>query len=104
MSPLQVTERFDLCDLPSDVSKPFPSDSELLHEFTSGDSEAAFAEIVKRHGDLVYSSALRQLNDHAMAQDVAQAVFIILARKAHLLGQGVVLVGWLFNAVRFAVN
>jgi RNA polymerase sigma factor (sigma-70 family) len=76
---------------------------ELLREYAATGAETAFACLVERHVDLVYSAALRQTNNnHAMAQDVAQAVFTILARKAPSLRRETVLAGWLFRAVRFA--
>ena len=50
-----------------------PNDSELLRRYLHDRSEAAFAELVRRHIDLVYSSALRQVSgDVHAAQDVAQ--------------------------------
>lgn len=59
------------------------SDSELLCRYAGEKSEAAFAELVRRYLDLVYSAALRQLRgDPHRAQDVAQVVFAALARKA----------------------
>ncbi len=58
-------------------------DRELLTRYISTSSQDAFAELVHRNADLVYSSALRQLNgDEHLAQDVTQAVFFLLARKA----------------------
>ena len=60
--------------------------SELLRRYVGEKSEPAFAELVQRNIDLVYSAALRQVNgDDATAQDVTQAVFTDLARKAPAL-------------------
>src|SRR5437867_1209613 len=77
-------------------------DQELLREYAASGAETAFARLVERHVDLVYSAAFRQTGNHAMAQDVTQAVFTILARKAASLRRDTVLSGWLFRAVRYA--
>src|SRR5205823_7466250 len=76
-------------------------DSELLRAYAAERSETAFASLVKRHIHFVYSSALRQVRNAHLAEEVAQAVFIILARKAGCMRQGTVLAGWLFNTARF---
>jgi RNA polymerase sigma factor (sigma-70 family) len=84
------------------------SDVQLLREYACDGDEAAFREIVLRHTDLVYSSALRQTTSPDLAHDVAQSVFTDLARKAQPLAnsleQNVSLLGWLFRSTRFAAR
>ena len=78
-------------------------DSELLRRFAKTNSEDAFAELVKRHVNLVYSAALRQVGGDAhLAQDVAQTVFADLARKAGSLSRRESLTGWLYTSAHFA--
>ena len=78
-------------------------DSELLRRYAGTKSEEAFAELVRRHVNLVYSAALRQVNGDAhLAQDVAQTVFTDLARKAASLSRRETLTGWLYTSAHFA--
>jgi RNA polymerase sigma factor (sigma-70 family) len=78
-------------------------DSELLRRFAKTNSEDTFAELVKRHMNLVYSAALRQVGgDTHLAQDVAQTVFTDLARKASSLSHRETLTGWLYTSAHFA--
>ena len=80
-----------------------PEDTELLHRYVADRSEAAFAELVRRHINLVYSVALRRVNGQAhLAGDVTQSVFTDLARKARALGGHTVVPAWLFTSARYA--
>ncbi len=79
-------------------------DWRLLRQYVEQDSQEAFATLSQRYVDLVYSVCRRELGDPDMAQDVTQAVFLILARKAFTLRRGVVLSGWLFQTARFAAK
>ena len=79
---------------------PEPEDIALLKEYAESHSEAAFTALVERHVNLVYSAALRSVGDTHAAQEIAQAVFIILARKAKSLGEKTALSGWLYQTAR----
>src|SRR5580658_3024234 len=76
-------------------------DMELVREYARHNSEEAFAKVVSRHINLVYSVALRQVHDPHLAEEITQAVFIILARKAESLGRKTILPGWLCRTARY---
>jgi uncharacterized protein (TIGR03435 family) len=75
-------------------------DITLLAEYVKHDSHAAFAELVNRHINKVYSVALRQTRNPSQAEEITQAVFVILAKKAPTLGKNVFLTGWLYHTAR----
>ena len=75
-------------------------DHQLLAEFARENSEAAFAALVERHVGLVYSVALRSAGNAHAAEEITQAVFIILARKAEGLSAKIILSGWLYQTTR----
>ncbi len=75
-------------------------DMQLLAEYAARNSEEAFSTLVARHVNLVYSAALRQTGNRHEAQEITQAVFLVLARKAKSLRQGTVLSGWLYQTAR----
>src|SRR5271154_2675070 len=77
-----------------------PDDSELLRRYAEDRSEEAFAALVTRHVNLVYSVALRQTGNPHNAEEIAQAVFVILAKKRLRLRHGKALSSWLFEATR----
>ncbi len=96
---------FFLCDFrPGGCYKlNMTPDSELLSRYARTRSEDAFAELVRRHVNLVYSAAVRQVNgDTHLAQDVAQTVFVDLARKAGSLARRESVTGWLYTSAHFA--
>jgi RNA polymerase sigma factor (sigma-70 family) len=80
------------------------NDMELVREYVQAGSDAAFADLVQRHINLVYSVALRFTGNPADAEDVAQAVFIILAKKAASLRADTVLAGWLYETTRLSAR
>jgi RNA polymerase sigma factor (sigma-70 family) len=77
-------------------------DMTLVREFAANQSEPAFAALVERHIALVHSAALRQVGNAHLAEEITQAVFIILARKAASFGPKTILSAWLYRTTRYA--
>lgn len=83
-------------------------DAELLGRFVSGRDEAAFAALVDRHGPMVLGTARRVVGDEHAAEDVLQATFVMLARRAQHFRHPAALPAWLHrtacNLARSAVR
>lgn len=77
-------------------------DMALLRTYAASQSDRAFEMLVSRYINLVYSAALRQVRDPHLADDITQAVFIILSRKAGSLNDKTILPSWLYRATQFA--
>ena len=86
--------RFDI------LVKMSETDLQLLIRYSSRRAEDAFTEVVRRYADLVHSAALRQVRSPELAEEVAQSVFIELARQAHQLPPRTVLAAWLYAVTR----
>jgi RNA polymerase sigma factor (sigma-70 family) len=73
------------------------SDAELLERFVAARDEAAFADLVGRHGPLVLGVCRRVLRNHHDAEDAFQATFLVLARKAPHIRKRDALGSWLYR-------
>jgi DNA-directed RNA polymerase specialized sigma24 family protein len=69
------------------------TDQQLLRDYIEHRSESAFAELTRRHLDLVHSAALRMVRDEHLARNVTQAPFLALAQNAASLTHRPVLSG-----------
>ncbi len=78
---------------------PETDDITLLRQFAEGD-ESAFRVLVERYVHLVYSAAIRQVGNAFNAEEITQAVFIILTQKAKSLSPKTILSGWLYQTAR----
>jgi RNA polymerase sigma-70 factor (ECF subfamily) len=80
---------------------PSHDDAELLLRFAHERDQAAFAALVRRYANLVYSAAVRRVGNRHLAEDVTQAVFVILSKKAKSISSRVPLSAWLLRAVAY---
>ncbi len=76
------------------------ADFQLLRDYVREKSQEAFAELVRRHVDLVYSAALRQVRSSQLAEEVSQSVFTDLAGAAEKLQSDTILTAWLYQVTR----
>lgn len=82
-----------------------PSDMELVDAFVRRKDQSAFAQLVRRHVDMVYATALRRVRgDRHLADDVTQATFVILAKRAQTFDESTLVAGWLHRAAGYAAN
>ena len=75
-------------------------DRNLLRQYAERRSQDAFAALVSRHVNLVYSVALRTVRSPQLAEEVAQSAFTDLARQAHRLAPDTILTAWLYQVAR----
>src|SRR5580704_6577790 len=73
------------------------SDRELLECFVATGNQAAFAALLDRHGPMLLGLCRRQLSDAHLAEDVLQAPFLVLARKARSIRRRDNVAGWLYG-------
>jgi RNA polymerase sigma factor (sigma-70 family) len=81
-----------------------PTDSQLLAEYVANRSEEAFRLLMRRYIDVIYAAASRQVRQADVAEDVTQAVFIVLARRAGNIRDSRVLAGWLMRVTGFCAK
>ena len=79
-------------------------DRSLLREYVERGSHQAFSGLLQRYLPIVYAAARRQVGSDALAEDVTQAVFIILARKAAQIRMESSISGWLLNTTYYAAR
>src|SRR5262245_45171953 len=81
------------------IRNPSP-DRELLERFSRQRDEAAFGELMRRHGPLVLGVCRRVLKQTQDAEDAFQATFLLLAQKAGALGKRESVANWLHGVAR----
>jgi RNA polymerase sigma factor (sigma-70 family) len=77
-------------------------DAKLLQSYVETGSSEAFTALTNKHVNFVFGAALRLVRDRHVAEEVTQAVFIVLARKAATLRHEAVLSSWLLSTTRYA--
>ncbi len=74
------------------------TDQELIRRYAKRQNEAAFRTLVERHAGMVFGVALRRTRDQTLAEEIAQNVFVQLARKSASLSDPGRVVGWLYRS------
>jgi RNA polymerase sigma-70 factor (ECF subfamily) len=86
-----------LCTLAGTEADSRQADRDLLQRFAAARDEAAFATLLRRHGPLVWGLCRQVLRDVHAAEDVFQATFLVLARKAGSIRRQEALPAWLYR-------
>src|SRR5678816_4163783 len=81
-----------------------PTDQELLAAYVTAHDDAAFRELVTRYARMVYQAAARQVADAHRAEDVAQAVLLVLARRARTIRDARLLPAWLLKTTQYCAT
>ncbi len=77
------------------------TDQALVREYVAKGDQQAFAELVRRHAGWVHACARREVGDEHLAEDVTQAVFILVCQKARTLARRGQPAAWLFRVTRY---
>src|SRR5260370_6162626 len=84
-------------DVAAGLGEEQTSDRDLLRRFVDQRNEDAFGALVRRHGPMVMGVGLRVLRQHQDAEDVCQATFLVLAKKAHATAWRDSIANWLYE-------
>jgi DNA-directed RNA polymerase specialized sigma24 family protein len=84
--------------------KSISNSETLLRRYVESHDDDTFDEIVKQYRLVVYQTALSQTSNADLAEDVTQAVFILLSRKAESLARHTSVLGWLCISTRLTAR
>jgi len=80
------------------------TDHDLLEKYVNEGSREALGTLMQRHVGMVHAAALREVRNASMAEDVTQAVFLVLMHRAASISHRVYIGGWLFKVTRYAAS